>query len=1012
MLTHPNPLKYKARIELDGGPNLSSIAASLDGLSVPEFANTKISAAEDLRVHLQITRARYESVAGKLKSLASRIWSQHETQVHLDDTTSLPVKIALRGTNRKALLLAKAEIDCLFAKELAERLAPRDNPTKQTHCIRLTRPKAYREALQGGLERAKAAAGSANVTLDDYSDPPAIVVRGDTTALHKVMRCLDADEKSPDSKTAECPICCDESEDIVRMPDCQHIACKDCFVAYWTIDKEAKFPLRCIQTDCERLVEMEQLRSVLSRSQLEEVLNGAVKDHISRRPDKFTQCPGVDCSYNHPLSDERDHQTLCPKCLNEICTKCRVIYHHDETCAAYQKRTAEDEQFARWKESAKAKTCKKYVSPRHPIHSILELQPADYHIRCNAVVQKLDGCDNMTCYLCKSNFCWHCMEIFPTHAAVYGHMEREHGGFFADPEEQAQQMENLLLEEMNDEDVRRFDMLAGGGDPRFARLGPMWMDNGEPLLGAAPRARDLQEEMLRRQRVVAEQFGPRNGAALGAEEERRARRHRHRDAARQALAERQAREARQQRRELGDPLVPGDRLARLGDELRAQLVDEEPLDAVPNELAFRPRPELMADVEMLGQGDEGWHAWIAQHPDLALEQRLLDEADEQNEHAAALGDIVVLDLPGVEAGRRRRPLVEPMDEDGVRPLAAAGADGLEDEQYRPRPEQWNQDVAANGPLERELIAMHRGAVEQAAVGAVQRAALQLDDARRQLDDANFQVEEHIRAGRRRRPELAHFVRRRHEEVVFQEEGQVEHRLRVARPRLREIEDIGVRLNEALRPPPERMNDLRNADERLAEGDENGDPRIAHEPDWPLEQRLLDNADDQGAQQRVRQEFVMGHMHPGGGGAPRRRLDNQLREAVRLDEEMRRLWRDADELRAQGALDPQVLDRLRNRGEELARLADRLEDRRRELEVQGEEARARHQPEVANRVENAGVEPAREAGWVPVNEAQHARPQRDGQRVQVQVEFEDVVQELEDLRRWVLEGPRMADRPWE
>jgi hypothetical protein len=48
---------------------------------------------------------------------------------------------------------------------------------------------------------------------------------------------------------------------------------------------------------------------------------------------------------------------------------------------------------------------------------------------CQALIEKVDGCNHMTCTLCNSHICWRCMGVFPV-TTIYAHMNSEHGTIY------------------------------------------------------------------------------------------------------------------------------------------------------------------------------------------------------------------------------------------------------------------------------------------------------------------------------------------------------------------------------------------------------------------------------------------------------------------------------------------------------------------------------------------------------------------------------------------------------
>ena len=47
---------------------------------------------------------------------------------------------------------------------------------------------------------------------------------------------------------------------------------------------------------------------------------------------------------------------------------------------------------------------------------------------CKTPLEKISGCNHITCVGCKAHMCWVCMMTFASGALVYDHMDKMHGG--------------------------------------------------------------------------------------------------------------------------------------------------------------------------------------------------------------------------------------------------------------------------------------------------------------------------------------------------------------------------------------------------------------------------------------------------------------------------------------------------------------------------------------------------------------------------------------------------------
>ncbi|RPB20582.1 hypothetical protein L211DRAFT_791862 [Terfezia boudieri ATCC MYA-4762] len=223
----------------------------------------------------------------------------------------------------------------------------------------------------------------------------------------------------------ECPICFDTAEDPVRislMPGCEHVYCTACLKDYINSAVDTrKFPITCVGTStadsnalCGARLDLTVATGVLSTGELDNVLHTAFTSYIRRRPNEFLYCPTANCGtvYCPPPTSTKGGQVLtCVDCLLEICMTCNVEAHDGITCEEYKISTHHDQnaekEYEEWKARNGVQACPK----------------------CKTDIQKVSGCNHITCGSCKAHICWQCLAVFNQSEEVYTHMTKEHGGF-------------------------------------------------------------------------------------------------------------------------------------------------------------------------------------------------------------------------------------------------------------------------------------------------------------------------------------------------------------------------------------------------------------------------------------------------------------------------------------------------------------------------------------------------------------------------------------------------------
>ncbi|KAF8786841.1 uncharacterized protein LOC129972642 isoform X2 [Argiope bruennichi] len=227
-----------------------------------------------------------------------------------------------------------------------------------------------------------------------------LLVRGSAKSIEKAEECIKAlsnelDIVIPDVEQSHeiCPVCvCPAYNLTFRLEHCGHLYCLECIQA---LVEQAQFPLRCCAENCSKDIVVKDIRKILKDDsvKIKTLLEKSMKDYLERNRENIFYCPAPDCSmffYKKELSDKVN----CPLCKNDICTKCNVIYHGGYTCDMYQNSKKDpDYSFKVWqKTTTQCKQCPK----------------------CKTAIEKIAGCNHMTCVSCKGSFDWVRQGIAPS----------------------------------------------------------------------------------------------------------------------------------------------------------------------------------------------------------------------------------------------------------------------------------------------------------------------------------------------------------------------------------------------------------------------------------------------------------------------------------------------------------------------------------------------------------------------------------------------------------------------
>ena len=229
----------------------------------------------------------------------------------------------------------------------------------------------------------------------------------------------------------DCSVCLTPASDPFQT-SCGHIYCKSCFAHQCSAaTTNGIIPIRCLGDSgkCSHIFTIEELKTYLTHESFEQLLEKSLAQYVRSNSKSLRHCPTPDCPCIYRLTTKRD-KLLCHSCLNIICINCQVHDHSGISCEAYQAAMKAEETFTKWKEENNVNECP----------------------RCDAPIEKIDGCNHIECTNCANHICWQCMASFPTGPEVYKHMKEEHGTFMPVGEEWQEDEEGEEDEEEDDDD--------------------------------------------------------------------------------------------------------------------------------------------------------------------------------------------------------------------------------------------------------------------------------------------------------------------------------------------------------------------------------------------------------------------------------------------------------------------------------------------------------------------------------------------------------------------------------
>jgi len=195
------------------------------------------------------------------------------------------------------------------------------------------------------------------------------------------------DSKKPELRGDEilCGICWDSvSPDQIRETKCSHNYCKECWSGYLTakIQDGKVMELVCPEPSCACQVAENEIHECVSEDILTKYKKFRTNTEVALDKKK-RWCPTRDC--NTILERKGNaRKVVCPTCDRATCWNCNSRYHRG-TCAKKAK-TSNEAAFMLYKIRKNVKACP----------------------RCRVPVEKISGCNHMTCYACNYEWCWMC----------------------------------------------------------------------------------------------------------------------------------------------------------------------------------------------------------------------------------------------------------------------------------------------------------------------------------------------------------------------------------------------------------------------------------------------------------------------------------------------------------------------------------------------------------------------------------------------------------------------------
>jgi len=193
-------------------------------------------------------------------------------------------------------------------------------------------------------------------------------------------------------KVPKCSVCWEPlaSQDCIILQKCQHsihIGCLQDHVDHQIRDGARM--IKCPIEGCAEKIQENDLQYLIKESPYVQKLlkNNRLKYEVARYPHLFAHCPTPDCNSNIRLQDFQVRY-YCDECRKEVCLECKTGWHYNLTCGQFKQQIElqNDKAFLNLASQKGLKQCP----------------------QCRYWIEKNEGCNHITCYICKTQFCYGC----------------------------------------------------------------------------------------------------------------------------------------------------------------------------------------------------------------------------------------------------------------------------------------------------------------------------------------------------------------------------------------------------------------------------------------------------------------------------------------------------------------------------------------------------------------------------------------------------------------------------
>ena len=228
-------------------------------------------------------------------------------------------------------------------------------------------------------------------------------------------------ETSFNSSCFTCNVCFSEKSGTlcISFHGCRHVYCQECMASYFKVQIEdgAVKAMTCPSHDCDSQALPSQVKQLVTPELFAKYDKFLLQSSLDGMSDVI-YCPRPTC-LTPVLIEKESSMGVCPGCTFAFCIFCKLAYHGIAPCKLVK---PDDIKKLRDEYNAASKDEKVFLEKRYGKNQLRHIfddlftsewleSNAKQCPNCSASIEKLDGCNKMTCTKCRCYFCWMCFAV-------------------------------------------------------------------------------------------------------------------------------------------------------------------------------------------------------------------------------------------------------------------------------------------------------------------------------------------------------------------------------------------------------------------------------------------------------------------------------------------------------------------------------------------------------------------------------------------------------------------------